>query len=67
MQGNLNQSTGQKTATAKNYEQPISQVPLYTLLSRAESRDKVLVLNFEPEDNKVNESSLNEMVRTRNE
>ena len=55
MQGDLNQSTGKKTATGKNYQQPISQGQFYTLLSCAKSHDKVLLLNFEPEDVKVNE------------
>ena len=67
MQGDLNRSTGKKTATGKNYQQPISQGQFYTLLSRTKSRDKVLLLNFEPEDIKVNESALDEMVRMRNE
>ena len=67
MQGDLNRSTGKKTATGKNYQQPISQGQFYTLLSRAKSHDKVLLLNFEPEDIKVNESALDEMVRMRNE
>ena len=30
MQGDLNRSTGKKTATGKNYQQPISQVQFYT-------------------------------------
>ena len=67
MQGDLNRSTGKKTATGKNYQQPISQGQFYTLLSRAKSCDKVLLLNFEPENIKVNESALDEMVRMRNE
>ena len=54
MQGDLNRSTGKKTATGKNYQRPICQGQFYTLLSHAKSRDKVLlVLNFEPEDIKV--------------
>ena len=67
MQGDLNRSTGKKTATGKNDQQPISQGQFYTLLSRAKSRDKVLLLNFEPEDIKVNESALDEMISMRNE
>ena len=58
MQGDLNRFTGKKIATGKNYQQPISQDQFYTLLSRAKSRDKVLLLNFEPEDIKVNGVSL---------
>ena len=46
MQGDLNQSTGKKTAAGKSYQQPISQGQFYTLLSCAKSRDKVLLLNF---------------------
>ena len=67
MQGDLNQSTGKKTATGKNYQQPTYQGQFYTLLSRAKTLDKVLLLNFEPEDIKVNNSALDEMVRMRNE
>ena len=40
MQGDLNRSTGKKTATEKNYQQPISQGQFYTLLSRAKIRDR---------------------------
>ena len=46
MQGDINQSTGKKTG--KNDQQPISQGQFYTLLSHAKSRDKVLLMNFEP-------------------
>ena len=55
MQGDLNQDTGKKTVTVKDYQQPISQDQFYTLISRAKSLDKVLLLNFEPEDIKINE------------
>ena len=65
MQGDLNRSTGKKTVTRKNYQQPISQGQFYTLLSRAKSRDQFLLLNSEPEDTKVNESALDEMVQMR--
>ena len=57
----------EKTAAGKNYQQAISQGQFYTLLSRAKSRYKVLLLNFELEDIKVNELALDEMVRMRNE
>ena len=67
MQGDLSRSTGKKTTTGKKYQQPISQGQYYTLLPCAKSRDKVLLLNFEPEDTKVNKSALDEMVRMRNE
>ena len=65
MQGDLNRSTGKKTVTGKNYQQPMSQGQFYTLFSRAKSHDKVLLLNFEPEDIKVNESALEEMIQMR--
>ena len=67
MQCDLNQSTGKNNATGKNDQQLISQGQFYTLLSRTKSRDQVLLLNSEPEDIKVNESALEEMVRMRNE
>ena len=67
MQSDLNRSTGKKTATGKKYQQPISHGKFYTLLSHAKSRDKTLLLNFEPEDIKVNESALDEMVQMRSE
>ena len=67
MKRDLSRSTGKKTATGKTYQQPISQGQFYTLLSRAKSRDKVLLLNFDPEQIKVNESALEEMVRMRQE
>ena len=64
MKGDLSRSTGKKTATGKTYQQPISQGQLYTLLSRVTCRDKVLLLNFDPDELiKVNESALAEMVR----
>ena len=67
MHADLNRSTGKKTAMGKNYQQPLSQGQLYTLLACAKSRDKVLLLNFEPEDSKVNEYALEEMIQMRNE
>ena len=67
MQENLNWFAIKKTATRENYQQPISQCQFYTPLSRVKSRDKVLLLNFEPEDIKVNESALEEMVCMGNE
>ena len=67
MQGDLNRSTGKKTAIRKNYRQPISLGQFYTLLCRGKSRDKVLLLNFEAEDIKVNESALDEIIRIRKE
>ena len=65
MQGDLNRYTIKKTERGKNNQQPISHGEFYTLLSRAKSRDRVLLLYFEPEDIKVNESALEEMVRLR--
>ena len=66
MQGDLNRSTGKKTATGKNYQQSRSHGQFYTLFSHAKSCDKVLLLNFEPGDIKVNELALDEMVPMRN-
>ena len=65
MQGDLNRYTIKKTERGKDNQQPISHGEFCTLLSRAKSRDRVLLLNFEPEDIKVNESALEEMVRLR--
>ena len=67
MKGDLNRSTGKKSSTGKEYKQPISQGQFYTLLSRAKSSDKVLLLNFEPEHIKVNEPALEEMEQMREE
>ena len=67
MKGDLSLSTGKKTATGKTYQQPLSQSPSYTLLYRVKSRDKVLLLNFDPEQIKVNESASEEMIRMRQE
>ena len=54
MKGDLNRFTCKKTATGKNYQQPISQGQFYTLLSCAKYCDK--------DDIKVNESALDEIV-----
>ena len=67
MKGDLTQSTIKKTATGKTYQQPIFQDQFYTFLSCAKSRDKVLLLNFDPEQIKVDESLLEEMVQMRQE
>ena len=67
MQGDLNQSIGKKTAIGKNYQQLTSQSQFYTLLSCAKSRDKIFLLNFEPDEIKVNGSALEEMSQMRNE
>ena len=40
MQGDLNQSTGNKTAAGKNYQQHVSQGHFCALLSHAKSRDR---------------------------
>jgi len=65
MKGDLNRNNEKKTKTGKEYLVPISQGQLYTLLSRAKSRDKLLLLNFEPDHIKVNLSALEEMNRMR--
>ena len=45
----------------------MSQGQFYAILSHAKSRDKVLSLNFELEDIKVNESALDEILQMRSE
>ena len=67
MKGDLGQPTGKKTVTGKTNQRPISQGQLYTLLSLAKSRHKFFLLNFDPEQIKVNKSALEEMVRMRQE
>ena len=67
MKGDLDQSTGKKSKTGKEYQAPISQGQLYTLLSRAKSRDKVQLLNFHRNHIKVNVPALEEMDRMRQE
>ena len=62
IQGGLNQSTGKKTATGKSFQQVLSLSQFCSLLSHFKSRDKVLQLNFEPEDSKVSELVLDKMV-----
>ena len=46
MHGDLNQSTGKKSATEKNCQKSISMGQFYTLLSLVKSCDQVLLLNF---------------------
>ena len=67
MKGDLSRSTGKKTGTGKTYQQPISRVQFYTLLSCAKNPDKVLLLNFDPGQINVNESALEEIIRMRQE
>ena len=67
VKSDLNRFTRKKTATGKNYQQPTSQGQLHILLFHAKRCDKVLLLNFEPEEVKVNESALDELVRMRND
>ena len=65
IKGNLSWSTRKKTGTGKTYQQPISRVQFYSLLSCAKNPDKVLLLNFDPEQINVNESALEDMVQMR--
>ena len=65
--GDVNHSTGKKSSLGKEYKQSISQGQFYTLLFRAKSCDKVLLLNFESENIKDNELALGEMDRMRKE
>ena len=67
IKGNLSWSARKKTGTGKTYQQPISRVQFYSLLSCAKNPDKVLLLNFDPEQINVNESALEDMVQMRQE
>ena len=69
MKGDLDRTTQNKSAYKKKsaYKIPICQGQLYTLLSRAKCREKVQLLNFEPDHIKVNKPALEEMNRMRNE
>ena len=63
MNDDLSWSTGKKTATGKTYQQPISQCQFYTLISCAKSCDNALFWHFDPEQIKVNESALEELIQ----
>ena len=65
MKGDLNQSTDKYSRSGEEYKAPIGPGLLYTLLSRAKSRDKVKLLNFKPDHIKVNEAALEEINRMR--
>ena len=67
MKGDLNRSTGKISKSGKEFKTPIGPDLLYTLLSHAKTRDKVQLLNFEPDNIKVNEPALEEMHRMRRE
>lgn len=59
MKGDIDRST------LTNRLVPIAQSQIYTLLSRAKSRDKVRILYFKPSYIKSNEEVLKEMSRIR--
>ena len=63
MIGNLNRTTSKSS----KHKVPIGQGQVYTLLSRAKSRNKIQLLNFEPEHIRVNKDALEEMNRMRKE
>ena len=67
MKGDLDRTTQNQLQSGKKYKVPICQGLLYTLLSRAKSRDKLKLLNFEPDQIKVNQPALHEMDRMRKE
>ena len=67
MKGDLDRTTKKHSESGKQYKVPICQGILYTLLSRAKSRDKVQLLNFESDHIKVNTPALEEMDRMRKE
>ena len=53
------------TRNNSNYKVPIWEGLFYTLLSRGRRRDRIKLLNFEPNHIKVNSSALEEMERMR--
>ena len=61
--------SGDLDQTSRNAKRsvPISKGMLYTLLSRAKSRDKLQLLNFEERHIRVNKHAVREMRRMRNE
>ena len=62
MRGDLNQTSRNETCSV-----PIGQGMLYTLLSRAKSRNKLKLLNFKESQIRVNKYAVAEMERLRNE
>ena len=68
MRGDLDRISYKKKLSGKACKTiPVNQGLVYTMLSRAKSRDKIQVLNFEPELIRVNENALVEMNRMRDE
>ena len=67
MKGDLDRRTEKRSTLGKQYQAPICQGQLYTLLSRAKCRDNLQLLNFEPDQIKVNLAALEEMHRMRKE
>ena len=55
------------TKNKGNYKVPIWEGLFYTLLSRGRRRDRIKLLNFEPDHIKVNSSALEEIERMRKE
>ena len=62
MRGDLNQTSGNETRSA-----PIGQGMLYTLFSRAKSRNKLKLFNFKENQIGVNKYAVAEMEQLRNE
>ena len=62
MKGDLDQ-----TSNNPKYSAPIGPGMIYTLLSRAKSRDRIHLLNFKEDQIKVNQNAVEEMKRMREE
>ena len=68
MEVDLDRTTPNKkpSKSGQLYLAPILQGQVYTALSRAQSRDKIHLSNFQTEHIKVNELAVEEMFRMRN-
>ena len=67
MEEDLSQSTGKETAFLTPINNQYLRVNSILFFSLQKSRDKVLSLDFDPEQIKVNESALEKMVRIKSQ
>ena len=67
MKEDLSQSTGKETAFLTPINNQYLRVNSILFFSLQKSRDKVLSLDFDPEQIKVNESALEKMVRIKSQ
>ena len=67
MKEDLSQSTGKETAFLTPINNQYLRVNSILFFSLQKSRDKVLSLDFDPEQIKVNESALEKMVRMKSQ